>query len=171
MRERWKEIFDGHYAVSSLGRLWRLARHRNGRFASKRFLKGYVMKDGYVVVCLHTRKGQENCLLHCLVAEAFLGPRPPGKEVNHKDGVKQNCSLENLEYLTRKQNHEHAVRLGLKAKGSGHGRAKLTEAMVRKMRTLFSTRHWSMAALARRFGVSDTVVWNVVGYRSWRHVK
>ena len=50
---------------------------------------------------------------HVLVAEAFLGLRPDGLEINHKDGVKHHCALSNLEYATKSENGAHAWRTGL----------------------------------------------------------
>lgn len=51
--------------------------------------------------------------LHSIVAEAFLGPRPRGKVVNHIDGNKWNNEAKNLEYLTREENLKHARELGI----------------------------------------------------------
>jgi len=51
--------------------------------------------------------------IHALVAEAFLGPRPDGYEINHMDGLKTNNRPENLEYTTRQGNADHASIHGL----------------------------------------------------------
>jgi hypothetical protein len=48
-----------------------------------------------------------------LVAENFIGKRPKGYEINHKDGKKSNNRLNNLEWVTPKENYHHAVKLGL----------------------------------------------------------
>lgn len=52
----------------------------------------------------HTRK-----MIHKLVAEAFLGNKPPKHEINHKDGNKSNNHASNLEYVTHKENIRHAL--------------------------------------------------------------
>lgn len=48
-------------------------------------------------------RGNSRCV-HMLVAEAFLGPRPIGQEVRHKDDDRTNPRLDNLEYGTRQDN-------------------------------------------------------------------
>lgn len=51
--------------------------------------------------------------LHRLVASAFVDGKRPGLIVNHIDGDKANYRIENLEWITHKQNMEHARRTGL----------------------------------------------------------
>lgn len=51
-------------------------------------------------------------LIYRLVAETFL-PDQTGKTVNHKDGNKLNDALENLEYVSGRENTQHAFRSGL----------------------------------------------------------
>jgi len=161
MKEVWREVLDGYYEVSNLGRIRRAKPGKGGTYVG-RILRGYVASEG--------KDGQWNYLLHCLVAEAFLGPKQDGKEVNHKDGIKLHCGVDNLEYLTTKKNHEHASRLGLKAHGSRHGRTILTEKKVMVMRKLFNTGRWTKAALARKFGVGEFAVYGIVLRRTWKHV-
>lgn len=51
--------------------------------------------------------------MHKLVAEVFLGSRPPGMQVDHIDGNKRNNAASNLEYVTGKESMRRAYRLGL----------------------------------------------------------
>ena len=81
-------------------------------------VKGIVMTPkpsnrGYVYVKLYGSDGIETRRVHRLVAEAFI-PNPQGKDqVNHKDGIKDNNKVENLEWVTQKENNLHAIRNGL----------------------------------------------------------
>ena len=65
--------------------------------------------DGYLVTNL-AGKAQ---YIHALVTQHFLGTRPDGLEVNHKDGVKNNNRIENLEYISSGDNTRHAISMGL----------------------------------------------------------
>ncbi len=106
--------------------------------------------------------GRLHCV-HRLVAVAFLGPVPAGKEVNHKDGDKLNNRPENLEYVTRSQNMLHANEKGLapKRKGDRHPGSKLSNEKAEELKA----EYWSIAvggrlpdgaaqALARKYGVN-----------------
>jgi hypothetical protein len=76
--------------------------------------------------------------VHHLVAEAFIGPMPPGQEVNHVDADKANNRAENLEYQTPSGNIFHAYRSGAKRPvvGVRHPSAVLTEGDVLEIRRL-----------------------------------
>jgi hypothetical protein len=156
MRERWKIIYK-YYEVSS-----------NGRFCCKetgKFLKGHTQR--YISMSLARFAPKARKYLHQLVAEAFLGPCPAGKEVNHKDGVKTNCRLSNLEYKTHRGNEDHAVKLGLKAHGERNGNSKLTVLKVQEIRRL-RRKGFSQADVARKFGVWPQVVALIVSRKTWR---
>ena len=56
------------------------------------------------IVDLRNQDGDEWRQVGCLVAEVFIGPCPPGKELHHKDGDSTNDRLENLEWITHAEN-------------------------------------------------------------------
>jgi hypothetical protein len=88
------------YAVSPLGDLVNL---KTGKF-----LYPKISKDGYHRVSIYVNGHPRNIYLHRIVAKAFL-PNPENKPcVNHKDGIKTNCNVINLEWVTHKENHDHA---------------------------------------------------------------
>jgi hypothetical protein len=100
--EEWRDIsgYEGLYQVSNTGRVKSL---RNNII---RKLGKFI--NGYLFAGLKVNGEQHNKAIHRLVAEEFL-PNPDKKrEVNHKDGNKQNNNLENLEWVTRQENIAHA---------------------------------------------------------------
>lgn len=123
MEEEWRPVvgFETYYEVSNTGKVRRLDSHRiyskNGiKFA--RFVRGKELiftkgNRGYLVVYLQANGKKINTVVHRLVAEAFL-PNPLNKEqVNHKNGIKTDNNLENLEWVTPAENIHHAIRTGL----------------------------------------------------------
>ena len=108
--EQWKPIegTDGKYEVSNLGRV-----RTNGKRPG--LLKLTKQKSGYRYAMIQLSNGkQKNCRVHRLVAEHFL-PNPDNmKEVNHKDGNKDNNRADNLEWCTRSHNVKHSFDTGLK---------------------------------------------------------
>lgn len=95
--EVWKEW--GDYEVSNKGRV----RNKN----TKKHLTLQTGEDGYVSVGI---VGKKTKLIHILVANCFI-PKIEGKKfVNHIDGTRSNNNFENLEWVTPKENFEHAIK-------------------------------------------------------------
>lgn len=164
--EEWRPVvgYEGLYSVSSLGRV---RSERDGRGTHK----GLILKErpfeGYIRYVL-TRNGEQRQRMgHALVAEAFLGPCPPGKEVNHIDEVKSNNTPENLEYLTHLENTRHSATRHRMAqrRGVDHPHTTIDEDTVRAMRRGGSTRHWMGVT-----GLSQTTVDRIKRGQTWGHV-
>lgn len=126
---------------------------------------------GWLRVNLQRNGGRRTFLIHRLMLEAFVGPRPNGMECRHLNGCKTDNRLTNLCWGTTKENVEDAIRDGQRPdnRGERNGQAKLTVDAVREIRATPRT-HGSLVALARRFGVSTDAVGDVRGGRRWTHV-
>ncbi len=164
----WVEIYDGTYAVSNLGVV---CRNKPGKATYVgRICTEHITEKGYVRVSIC---GHGLPYLHKLVADAFLGRCPRGKEANHKDGNKRNNRVGNLEYLTHKRNIRHAVEHGLYAQrnqsGSSNPFAKLTEEKVRFIRRSVATKSETQATLARMFDVTPDCIYKITSRQYWKH--
>jgi hypothetical protein len=171
MDERWLPVvgYEGKYEVSSEGRLRRCA---PGRGTQAGRIKAHTLRpDGYFVVGLPTerRKRTKTFLVHRLVAAAFLGAPPPGREgLNHIDGVKTNNRVENLEYVTQSENVLHAYRLGLRRptgsttpRGEAAPWTRLRDSEVEEIRARVRGGE-SQTAIARRFRCTQSHVSRIV---------
>lgn len=151
------------YHVTSFGRVWSAK--------TRRFLRTSVSRTGYLTVCLSHRGRRRTITVHTLVARAYLGPKPPGTEVNHVDGDRLNNGSDNLEYVTRSANVRHAFGLGLYRRDGAHNpRARLTPAQVLEIRQLWAAGDLTQAEIARRYGVGSNTVRDIIHYRTWRSV-
>jgi len=170
--EEWSPVigYADLYAVSNLGRIKRTA--DGVRTFRGRLLKPFITKSGYVHVCFKV-DGRVKCFMrHRLVAAAFIGPRPDGMQVNHKNGVKDDNRVENLEYLTPSQNVKHSFRIGIKTTlGENNPRHILTECDVRKIRALLRDEVMTLKEIGDMFGVSKSAIANIKYGHSWSNIK
>lgn len=135
------------------------------------YMKQQIGKDGYHRVNLTYRGKRKTCLVHRLVAEAFID-NPDGKAcVNHIDGDKGNNTVDNLEWCTYSENMCHAIARGLNKtpalSGENHPMAKLTQMDVDRIREL-AKRGVQNSVLAKEYGVTKEAIGNIVKNKSWR---
>jgi len=163
----WKDVvgYEDLFSVSSDGQLF-----------SKRtdkVLKQYRNKKGYLVCAtkIGGRLGVSVCFkLHRLVADAFIENEYDKPVVNHKDGDKTNNKVENLEWVSHRENTNHAYSNGLinVLKGCKKVNSKFSEDEIRFIRSKCIPRHpdYGMHALARKFGVSHCTI-SKIFYREY----
>lgn len=168
MTETWKPIpgFDSFIVASSDGRVGILC---SGDEVKVR--KTYIER-GYETVTLPLQHpNKRRFFVHRLVMLAFAGAIPEGMQVNHKNGVKNDNRISNLEYCTREENMEHArVVLGSFERAQANMK-KLTEGDVRLIRAKYEAGGISMKKLARQFNVVEQTVSNIVRRKTWKHVE
>lgn len=180
MTETWKAVpgFEGLYEVSDMGRVrtvertvtgfWGRGRGLKTRLVRQHEMRAYVntARGGYRYVNLHKDGLQHMRRVAVLVAAAFLGPRPEGRQVCHCDGNPANDVLANLRYGTPKENSADKLLHGTQTRGEQHVSARLTHADVVRIKT----GREAADVLAAEFGVHPGHINNIRRGVRWTHV-
>lgn len=166
---KWKDIagYEGVYAISSEGQVWSYPKlGKPGRLR-----KIAIDGEGYKFIALQHNKVRTQPKLHRLLAEAFI-PNPGHYPcVNHKDGVKLNNSLDNLEWCTYSYNIKHSFELGLSNQiGSRNAYSKLNENDVVQIKQLVRSGR-TQKSVAEEFSISRAVVNGILKGVIWTHVR
>lgn len=173
MMEEWRDVpgYEGLYQVSDAGRVRRIdsiAGSVKPRPRKGRLLALVIARTGYPVVSMCRNNKRVQRLVHGLVALAFLGPRPSGLCINHKNGIKTDNRVENLEYCTPRENDRHSRDiLGNNHSGERHGSAKLTECEVQEIRRLCAIGTVRQRDIAKMFKVNQGTISAINTGRLW----
>ena len=166
-QEYWKPVvgWEDFYEVSDQGRVRSVPRTIellcNGTLGKRSFpsviRKLHLSRRGYWTVRLHAqgRKGK-TFDVHHLVAEAFIGPRPPRYDTCHGAKGRQCNEPSNLSYGTRSENLKDRDRDGTHQRGEQGPGSKLTFEHVRAIKR--SKGKETSAEVAKRYGVSFSTV-------------
>jgi ribosomal protein L30E len=170
----WKDIigYEGLYKISNTGKVKSLKRywitgHNTNRFHDDFLMKTYIDKDGYECTCLCKNGKRKGHKIHRLVLISFKGYSE--LQCNHIDGNKLNNNIDNLEYVTSKENIIHACNNNLRnyAKGNSHYNAKLTEYKVKE---ILSSNKEIYKILAKKYNISMATLMDVVNRKTWKHI-
>lgn len=120
MKEIWKDIngYEGLYQVSNLGRVKSLERYKENHSKLQKIEEKTKVPSidnaGYLKVTLSKDNKSKNARIHRLVAETFILNIENKSTVNHKNGVKTDNRVDNLEWCSYCENNKHAWNTGLR---------------------------------------------------------
>ncbi len=152
--------YEGLYSITEYGEIW--SNHRNI------YRKHNIIQTGYHQVRLCKNGIIKSYYIAKLVAKAFI-PNPENKtQVNHIDGNKDNNHASNLEWMTPRENVQHAVKLGLlNNKGENHGSSKLNRRQVLEIRKRYKEENITQKSLADEYEVSLMNINKIINYKTW----
>ena len=115
--EEWKDIpgYEGLYQASTFGQIRSLDRRVSNRSVKGVILKQHSYKTGYNATCLCKNGSVKTVLVHRIIAKTFIDNPNNLPTVNHKDEVKTNNSVDNLEWCTSKENTNYGTCISRRA--------------------------------------------------------
>ena len=173
-RQNWKKIVSNHfgnkeiwafhprtdsYLVSNKGSIKSLSYNR--------IMKPIKNRQGYNMVNIKFSNGnRRSVMIHRMVLETFLehfDNKSNIFEVNHMDGNKDNNSFENLEWVTRQENLQHARENGLFRilKGEENGNCKLKDTDIKDIRELYSL-GFKIIDISRNYDINRTYAYRII---------
>jgi len=156
--EEWRSVPNTYVEVSNLGNL----RHKRGKQPWDKSSKKEYVYHGTSSV-------------HRFVLEAFIGPCPPGHECNHKNGVKNDNRLENLEWVTKSENTKHSYRVLYPPEmfhhhdGDNNPNSSISEEAVLQIREM-AAKGYPQWVMEIKFKMSQSQISAIILRKSWRHI-
>lgn len=156
--EIWKNIKEyPNYKVSSLGKIKRIKTYVPGKNGSERTLPEMIKavkpnKKGYLMAKLTNKHGNKNVSVHRIVATAFIKNSSNLPEINHKNCIKSDNRVDNLEWCTTKQNVHHAMKNGLR-------HPTLSNKQIIAIRSILSrNKNITQTDIANRYNVHQSTI-------------
>lgn len=167
--------YVGKYCITENGEVFSIERNKKTKCNGIALLKGRKLKfnlsKGYNTIALSLESKIKRYFVHRIVYETFKGKIPKKKQINHKDGIKLNNHISNLELCTPLENTRHAWENGLCKKRFGEEvkYSKLKNRDILKIREL-SKRGLKQAEIAKRFKLHPSNISYILSGKTWGHI-
>lgn len=166
--EIWEDLigFENNCQISTLGRF------RNKK-TNKVYSLGYY-SNGYEQFSISIDGKRYTAIAHVLVAKQFINNPENKPEVNHKNGIRDDNRIENLEWNTRTENMKHSYReLGRNKKdniGINNPKAILSEKEVIEIRRLHKEDGLGNYEIAKIYNMNPPAIWKILHNYTWKHL-
>lgn len=160
------------YAIDTSGNVWSCKRTKYHTLTYWKLLKKRFDTKGYSNMAIFKGSKRKYYRVHRLMAMLFI-PNPDNKsEINHKNGNRQDNRIENLEWVTRNENIQHAydILCRHRLRGTNSPQAKLNDESVREIKRLLADGN-SQRSTAKKFGVCHSIIRGIHNGTRWAHVK
>lgn len=163
----WKDVegYEGLYKISYDGIVLRLGDPTlRGKYKKDSFIKPWYDKLGYLRVKLHKKGKPKTFMYHRILAIAFI-PNPENKPcVNHENGLRDDCRIENLSWVTVSENQLHKYRV-LKTPNPNKGKFgkdnALSKAILQFSKEGIFIKEWDCAYdVERELGIKANNIYN-----------
>lgn len=166
--EIWKDIkgYEGSYQISNLGRA------KSFKSKTEKIMRFSKAGRNYDTICLMQNGKVNRQYIHRLVAIHFLENPTNLREVNHKDGNKQNNNVNNLEWVSLIDNLKHAREvLGFVYRGEKHYATKLKDSDIVDIIKKYRTGNYTYKQLSSIYNIGDRGIQKIVTRKRWSHVE
>ena len=165
--EIWKDIFgyEGYYQISNFGRV------KSFSYKKNRILVCSISRTGYIKYKLSKNGILKYFSCHRLVALSFIINEENKPQINHKNGIKTDNSVDNLEWCTASQNTLHSFKTGLNipTKGEKNGYSKLKDCDIPIIKKLCNDGN-KYEDIAKIYGVHKMQISRINRGKTWKHI-
>jgi hypothetical protein len=177
MNKRDLKGYEGLYFATEDGNIFSHERliiiPRNGAayLKNEHLVKPNKGKKGYLLVTLCKNGKKTTHSIHRLIAKSFIENLENKPQVNHKNGIKDDNNIKNLEWCSRSENILHAYKTGLlrSPKGVDHKLSKLNDYKVRQIRKMLNT-GISQLEIGKKFKIEQSTISRIKNNKRWKHV-
>lgn len=166
--------YEGIYEINKNGIIKSIVRETNrcGRKPSGNIIKQVLGRGGYMNVALRKNTKQTSVLVHRILAITFI-PNPENKPtVNHKNSIRTDNRLSNLEWNTYSENNSHAHKFGKQSNyyGEKHSQSILKEFQVIEIRAKYIKHKYTAPMLAKEYGTSKGAIVSILNKTTWKNI-